>query len=187
MLFQIETTIAPIGPDYVFSWNGPAPDCIVTGANGQRPTVSCSGIYELIVQNPTLNLADTLLVEISEDLMPPLLLIATTDTISCIAPQETLDASGSDNGPNFLYEWLDDDGNNIGNLPVITTSTSGQFTLEITNTDNGCRSVGTIEVFENTTIPEITFEQVDLPCYQDSFLLTATLTPLSGRLCFFLE
>lgn len=175
---DLTTSISPVGPNYFFEWIAPASDCIIGNANSLNIRVSCGGTYFLIATNPVLSLSDTLEVTVTEDLTKPVLEIENPLDLTCSQTSVLLDASiNSSIGPDFQYIWTDESGNEIGNSPSISVGIAGSYSLEIINSSNGCNQIGVVEVNEIKTIPNITFGENTIPCFQDTFLLTSVAEP----------
>ncbi|MEO0724807.1 MAG: T9SS type A sorting domain-containing protein [Bacteroidota bacterium] len=67
--------------------------------------------------------------------------------LSCATGEATLDASGSDSGPNLQYEWTGPGGAIISNLAIVTVDQVGDYTFTISNPDvDGCSNSRTVTV-----------------------------------------
>ena len=180
----INAGILPVGPTYQFIWNGPNANCIISGQNTASITVTCSGIYQLIATNTILNLSDTLQVDITANQIDPMVNVSPPSTITCLNPIATLEASVTQGGIGTLFSWSNDNGDIIGSVPVIQTSSPGIYSLEVTNPENGCQTTTIVEVPSDLFVPEVTVNNTELPCFQDSLRLNTVLTPNTGNYTF---
>src|SRR5690606_30507605 len=73
-------------------------------------------------------------------------------TLDCETTTLTLGGREPSSGADFTYQWLDGD---METAKTATTeiSTSGVYTLVVTNTENNCTTSAEIEIFENTETP----------------------------------
>ena len=131
-----------------------------TGPNGftsdqQNPAnIAIPGTYTLTITtgNGCSATANTL---VNEDTTPPNILIDPPATLTCDILTVVLDATGSDNGPGFNFVWSTSDGNFLSGQNTLTpeVNQSGTYSLEITNTTNGCTSTDNIQVETNGDTP----------------------------------
>jgi hypothetical protein len=91
-------------------------------------------------------------VVVVENLDGPVVQIApVTDTLSCELEQIILDASGSDSGPGFAFQWRALNGGRIvagaGTLTP-TVDTAGLYRLVVQDLLSGCTDSAEVEVIE---------------------------------------
>lgn len=106
----------------------------VTDAN------QCTAIAEaVILQNTT----------------PPTVIANADDEITCNTPEVHLMSTGSSTGSDFIYSWSTQNGHFITSMEVPTAMVDapGMYTLQITNTSNGCTATAQATVLENTNYP----------------------------------
>jgi len=122
---------------------------IVSGGDSGYLTVDKSGNYEVKVVNKDNGCFDTKVVTVTENTAKPTIQIANPAEITCKAPAVTLNANVG-NGSNFEYNWTTSTGNiqKDEKTATPTVNQSGTYNLEVTNTDNGCKTVQSVEVFE---------------------------------------
>jgi Domain of unknown function (DUF1869). len=125
------------GPEFTYEWGGPG---IVCCESTLEPIVNEPGTYVLTVTNSDNGCTATASVTVQQNTTPPLVVIAPPQNISCTTPNITLNAGGSSQGSNFVFEWSTDSGNFTGgtNTYTPTVDQAGTYTLVITNTVNGC-------------------------------------------------
>jgi gliding motility-associated-like protein len=105
----------------------------------------------------TNNCETTVSVSVTEDILTPDIRAGYTDSLLCGDVSIWLDASGSSQGPNFVYEWSTADGNILSPADslAVETDAAGTYTLLIRNTDNGCSSTEVFTIIEDTLLPTV--------------------------------
>ncbi len=152
------------GINFSLEWQNELSD---TFASGDSVTVSAPGIYTLVVTNLSNNCQQADAVEITQDTEAPIANPGPAQQIDCLNPNATLDGSGSSMGDEFEQQWaFSQPGNVISQELSITVDTAGLYYLIVTNTDNQCESIATVEVDEVAAAP------------------SALLTAASGPSCF---
>jgi gliding motility-associated-like protein len=147
---------------------------MATTLTGIMPTITETGIYTLIVNNPGLGCADTTSVLVLLDCQP-LISVATPDTLTCSASTVMLDASASSSGPQYVFEWTADDPTCIvdgADTPTPTVRCAGDYTLILTNeaVDLSDTLVVTVEASD-----ELPTADAGMPDTLDCIQLLATL------------
>ncbi|NRA51263.1 MAG: hypothetical protein HRU12_19220, partial [Phaeodactylibacter sp.] len=139
-------------------------------------TADSAGIYTLIANNATGNCPDTASVVTTLDCSPNLS-IAPPDTLTCSVQAITLDATGSDNGPNITYEWLAPNAGCIESgsttlQPVVRCP--GTYQLIATNSTFGLSDTLSVVVPSNTLAPIAEAGPGDtLTCEEPTTILSA--------------
>ncbi len=127
-------------------------------SNADSLEVQMAGLYELLLTD-TLNgcsALDSALV--LENTAPPLVQIASPDTLSCQQLQLTLEASGSQQGPDLLPVWSTNTG-------LINSDSTGVYSIEVTasawyfftltDTLSGCTTTDSVFVAQQADVPLI--------------------------------
>ncbi|MCS6929031.1 MAG: choice-of-anchor L domain-containing protein [Saprospiraceae bacterium] len=142
------------GPNFTIQWT-PNPGNIVSGGNTYTPVVNQPGTYILTVTNTQNGCSSTSQVTVSENFTPPTAVIAPPGVINCYNPTIELDASGSSQGPEFTFSWSANPGGFSGgaNSPNPTVNQAGNYTVTVTNTDNGCTATASTTVTSDLTLP----------------------------------
>ena len=154
---QIDATSSSQGGQFSYQWNALAGGPVMGGATTLMPTINIGGIYELVVSNDLTGCSSSSQVVVNQDFtIPGIVVNSPIDTITCLQNTIIIDASNSETGVVFEYEWtVIGSGNILADtftlLPEIDLE--GMYQLEITNTFNGCTSVDMVEVFANDTLP----------------------------------
>lgn len=138
---------------HTYQWTAANGGEIVSGANTLTPLINAAGDYTLLVTNVANGCTSTSVVQIAQDAGQPVVQIAAPQTLTCTVQQVTLNASGSSVGANFVYDWAGQGISNGANSLNPTVDQPGPYTVTITNTTNGCTTVGTVNVPENTDKP----------------------------------
>ncbi len=136
--------------DVAFEWFDGSGTSI---GNQASVIVEETGTYTLVVTNNENGCTTASSVEVIPDVNLPAVDAGTSSTLTCAITEATLDGSNSSAGDNFSYEWLDENLGIIDTMPTISVSTTGIYTLIVTNTENGCTASASVEIFENMTPP----------------------------------
>lgn len=145
---------------HVYAWTGPG---ITSGPTTLTPDVQAPGWY-------TLNVTDTLnhcvgidSVLVSQDIAPPLIGVLPPDSLDCIHPTITLDASSSQPAGQLSYQWGTTSGNLVSGAnsakPVV--SVGGFYTLLLTDLNNGCATIDSVFVFQDPNLPSTSILEPD--------------------------
>ena len=146
----LDGSASSAGASIEYLWTGPG----ITPANESSlsPTVSESGIYELIVSNAANGCTATDMVEVQLDGDLPMADAGPDQMIKCNNYVE-LDGSNSSSGPGIIYQWFAPDGTLLGTTAMQHAATDGTYTLTVTDTSNGCSISSTAEVTMDTIHP----------------------------------
>lgn len=142
------------GPGITYQWttvNGQ----IISGANTLFPVVGAVGTYTLTVtdNNNGCNSEDD--VEVLGDTTEPTANAGNGMELNCTTSEVDLDGTASSTGANFTYLWSTTNGNIISGETTTTptVNASGNYTILVTNTVNGCTSEDVVEVTSNVMMP----------------------------------
>ena len=160
------------GANFSYLWSAINGGNLLPPTNILNPEVDEPGTYQLIVTNTTNGCTSASSVQILEDDTDPVVQVATPGVLNCINSQVTLNGTGSSSGNNFSYAWT---GPGIvsgaANLNAMVNQ-PGNYTLQITNSNNGCSSVKTVIVNQNITPPTaVAGPDNILNCYQPQLAL----------------
>ncbi len=143
---------------------------IVSGANSLTPLINQIGTYQLVITDLGSNCTNQASISVFENTTPPVAEAGIADNLDCQTTSVSLNGSGSSSGPNFIYEWSTSNGSIIGNTNAISTEVdfAGSYTLEVTNTQNGCTATDFVIVEEDTNTPTGINYTIDQPeCHGD--------------------
>lgn len=125
--------------------NGPGSSPILNGLS--------AGTYDVTVSDLVgCSYIDSYIVE---EVPAPVASVATAPILDCNSSVVILDGSASSSGSDYSYTWTTSDGNIVSGGSTLSPEVdgTGTYSLEVFNTINGCFSISSVEVFENTTLP----------------------------------
>jgi len=133
----------------LYQWTNPSGAII-----GDTSTidVNIAGIYILQITDPINGCTNTDEVIVDIDNTAPTANAGLDQYIDCINAAVTLDGSASI-GNNLNYQWLEPNGNTIGNAATITVESIGVYTLVITENNNGCMTLDEVQVLVDNNTP----------------------------------
>jgi len=133
-------------PDVVYSWN-----TVIS----QQIIIVEPGPVNLIAIDTISGCENTNQIVINDFLDYPLIDLDSPDTISCYEPSITIDGTGSQTGPNIVYNWLDQNNNLIPNQNgnTLLVDAGGWYYLQLTDEVNGCENIDSVFVESILTVP----------------------------------
>ncbi|MEZ4903765.1 MAG: hypothetical protein R2822_19420 [Spirosomataceae bacterium] len=162
------------GANPTYSWT--VPNGVANPGSVVSFTVDKIGTYSVEVTNPangckatasTTVIADTAKVTVS---LNPI-------TLTCTSPSQTLTATITNSGATPTYTWTVPNGvANPGNVSNFSVNTAGTYSVEVTNTTNGCKGVANVLVIADTAKATVSLNPITLTCTSPSQTLTATIT-----------
>lgn len=129
---------------------------IVSGQNTAGPTVNAPGDYTLLVTDAANGCTNSATISVAQDTAHPILAIAAPATITCDVPTLSVAGQNLSLPGNFSYNWSATAGANIvsgGNTLSAVVDAGGTLTLTAINLDNGCETLLSVNVDQNTTPP----------------------------------
>lgn len=151
---QLDATQSASGPNISFLWGGPG---ILPGnQTSSTPTVNLPGTYLLTVTDANNGCTSSESVMVGIDTISPIVLAGNNLIITCAnsATGVTFNSTGSSIGSNFDYLWT---GPGITptneNTPNPTVLLPGTYSLQITNTTNGCDNTDVVIVDSEQDLP----------------------------------
>lgn len=103
-------------------------------------TVCMSSDTVIVIENTTAPIADA----------------GMSDTLNCAISSLTIGSSNTSQGTNFTYAWTTDVGNFVSDtfdlMPLVNAP--GIYTLMVTDTVNGCNQTATVNIIQDTDIPQ---------------------------------
>lgn len=150
----LDGSASSIGNNYTYEWST-TDGSIISGANSLNPVVDQEGIYELLVTNTDNGCTAVSFADVFLNNEPPAINIPQPDVLTCTQQDAIIDASNSDNGPEYVYQWTTLNGNIISGdtTPVLLVGDPGDYELLITNTSTGCFDQTAITVVDNLAPP----------------------------------
>jgi len=150
--------------------------------------VCMSGTYNVEVTNQNNGCVETDDTMVFEDTQMPIADAGADQDINC-ALNSTVSLGGSNStvGSSITYEWFDVNGGLLGNTPsVVVSAVQGQYTLTVTDTNNGCTDMDVVEVTCNciTNLNVSAFPVPDGTYKAFLELESASLVPANGVVTF---
>jgi hypothetical protein len=171
---QLDADILSAGT-FNIQW-GSANGTLLNGWQTLNPNVGSPGTYTIIVTNTSSNCSAAQSVVVAANNVPPSISAGTTQTLNCTQPALTL--SGNAPLTGHTYIWSASSGGNIlsgANTLTPLINQPGIYTLEVTNTANGCSSTASVQVLQDAGQP---FAAVAAPnaltCSTQQLTLNAT-------------
>ena len=151
---QLDGSASSQGSVFAYNWST-ANGLIDLGGDSSVALVSTPGLYELVVTNSQNGCTASDMVEIVQDTASPLLVLAPAAIINCYQPIILLDGGGSSTGAEFSYNWITSNGNLVSGSNSLQAEVDqpGTYSLEITNTINGCSSLASLSVEQDIALP----------------------------------
>ncbi len=163
--------------EFTYLWTGPG---VVSGTeNLLNAQANLPGPYALSVIDNGNTCQSLSVVLVQLDTLPPFAEAGPISTITCTVNQATLNGTGSSNNPvgQYTYLWTGP-GVQAGTETSLmaTATTSGLYTLTVTNTLNGCTKSDTVSVLNNSNNPisDIASPAGTLNCLNQFVTLNAT-------------
>jgi gliding motility-associated-like protein len=158
------------GSDIEYIWADSSGN--VVGAELELSVID-PGTYTLTVNNNLNNCSDFASVTVGQNIGDPLADAGPSDTLTCEITSIMLNGSNSSTGNNIQYSWYDDQGVGISNNVNITVTSSGIYTLDVLDVDNGCMSTAQVVVVPDENLPSALVATPDeLTCTVEEVLLS---------------
>lgn len=160
---------------------------ILSGQNTASPTVNAAGNYALLVTDLANGCSVTGNAFVAQDTLSPDISVVAPASITCDLPSITLEGINQSLPGNFDYNWVASGGANIvsgANSLSPTVDAGGVVTFTTLNLTNGCSSVVSVNIIQNTTPPLANAGPNDtLSCLTNSLTINGSGTG-SGNLSF---
>ena len=154
----------------------------VSGQNSLSPQIEAPGSYQMNVLNQVNGCTAFVSVVVGEDVELPMAVAASDQQITCDSTVVSLSAAGSSFGTDFSYLWSGQSilSGSTSAAPVV--SSTGPYTLRVTDATNGCTSTSTAIVTANTTPPTVAIATpLALTCIRDSVLINAGASSIGAN------
>jgi hypothetical protein len=144
-----------------FMWTAEDGGNILSGEETAMPVVNAAGRYILLVTNTDNGCTDRDTVLIAIDTLKPTASAGDDVTIDCDFLSTTLDASSSQGQDQLSYAWTTIGGNILNGAGTATpeVDTAGLYIVTVTDSDNGCVAMDTVEVFMEECLPGIDIQK----------------------------
>jgi hypothetical protein len=133
-----------------YAWSGPG---ITAGGATASPTVNLPGTYNLTVTAANGCTATASYSRLVQNTTTPVVTSAASNTVSCT--NTTINVSATTTSTPVSYAWSGMGIISPTNISTITVNQGGTYNYTVTNTSNGCRTIGSQSVSQNTTVPSV--------------------------------
>jgi gliding motility-associated-like protein len=162
-----------------YTWTAPSGGS-VGSANTQTTSASgAGGTYSLLVVNPSTGCTFATTTTVTQNTIVPSSTASTSGTLTCSA--NTVALVSTLGGMN--YTWTAPAGGTVGSANTQTTTASGvagAYSLTIMDPSNGCSSMATTAVTQNTTVPvTVASTSGTLTCIASTVALNSTLAGMN--------
>ena len=136
LLLDATPSISGSGGALAYEWRRGAFDVL---GNAPQQWIRSAGEYRLLVTDEESGCRDTLLFNVGTDVEPPEVAIGDADIITCANDTVFLRPSLPSSTAGIDFAWLGPDGENIPDASFdLAVTEAGNYTLVVTNIDNGC-------------------------------------------------
>lgn len=170
--------------NFIYAWTTSGGGNILSGDSTLNPVVNTAGNYTLTAWNLNNGCSSQVSTSVTVETGTPTAVIAPAPVLNCSLLSITLNTGGSSTGAQYTYDWAVSPGGNISagdgtQAPVVDAP--GQYSLTITNNQNGCTATSTVTVSQDVALP-LADAGADglLNCYNPVFNLAAALPPGPG-------
>lgn len=165
-----------IGDDFTYEWQ--TADGQIDGVNNTAQiTIQTAGTYSLLVNNTENGCESQDEIIIGLDTEAPIADAGPDTILTCGVTEVTLGGPTSSIGSEYLYYWLDSNGDTIpaANATTFAVNQAGSYSLRVTDNSNGCTSTETVEVDQDIALPQVIIATPSLlNCEQIDLVLDAT-------------
>jgi len=166
---SVATSVTSSSSPISYNWSGPG---IVSGATSATASVNQSGTYNYTVTN-TSNGCKTIGSTIAtQNTVAPNVMSSVSNSINCSITSAQVIASTTSTPVSFI--WSGPGITSGANTASATVNAGGTYNYSVTNTTNGCRTVGSVSVIEDSFTPTITVSPTQTICPGESATITAT-------------
>lgn len=147
-IVTLDGSASSVGADFTYNWTTTDGN-VLSGANTLMPEVGSAGTYILMVTNTDNECTASANVEVSASTDMPLASVVPLVEISCDGSSINLDGNSSSMGAEFNYLWTTSNGNIVMGETTLNPEINkiGSYELVVTNTDNNCSAMASVEVF----------------------------------------
>ena len=121
--------------------------------NDDSLDVGAAGFYQLVVEDQAIGCTDTSEIEVTNNIVFPIVEIEAPEVITCFKPAVQLNATGSSTGATIALIWTHENNAITDNNLSPFVNAPGTYTLTLTDTTNGCSTAQSVEVMSDTIPP----------------------------------
>ena len=135
-------------PNVTYQWSGPG-----LLVDSSVAFVDTAGDYTLTIVTDNGGCSADTTITVMQNIETPEIIIPSPDVLNCDVTTVGIDASNSNGGGMLNFEWQDEIGNILGVDSILTTDSSGNYTLILTNVENGCADSSIVQVNQDIETP----------------------------------
>ena len=142
-------------------------------------TVNQAGFYTLLVNNTVNGCTHEVTVEVTENIIEPSAELSVTNLLTCTLNEATINSSVISNSGSFDLQWINTTGEVIDGETdeSIQIDESGNYTLQVEDTENGCLTTVDVQVEEDVEIPVVdVFDPAKLTCVVEEVILSGNIS-----------
>ncbi|MCB0644678.1 MAG: hypothetical protein KDC44_23700, partial [Phaeodactylibacter sp.] len=174
----INGTGSSLGPNFSYQWSTGNGN-IVSGSTTLNPVVDQAGTYTLTVTDASNGCDATTQVTVGLNNTPPMVDAGPDMQIDCANTTVQLNGSASAGASGVTINWSTVDGNILfgGTTANPTVSEPGTYTMFVTNPENGCTAMASVNVTEDLAQPSAVILPPQLiTCYVPEVVLDGSLS-----------
>jgi hypothetical protein len=161
------------GSTPTYAWT--VPNGVANPGNKDSLVVSVAGTYSVLVTNPINGCSGSATTTVSSD-TAKVSVTLNPITLTCELQSQALTATVVNGGTNPIYVWTVPTGaTNPGSNPSVTVTIAGLYSVEVTNTLNGCKGMVSETVKSDTNRVTVELNSINLTCATPTGTLTATV------------
>jgi len=144
-----------IGGQISYQWSAPGGG-IIGPSDEVAIAVNRPGWYFLEITDLINDCSNVDSVFVDQNVVLPMAEAGEDFELDCNIAETTLDGTGSSTGPIYTYQWLDGNNNPIEGATSLQleVNTPDSYTLQVTNTDNGCVATDVVTITLNEEAPQ---------------------------------
>ncbi|MEM6397169.1 MAG: gliding motility-associated C-terminal domain-containing protein [Bacteroidota bacterium] len=173
---MLDGSASSSGADFTYQWS--SVDGQFTSPTGQANTsIDAPGTYQLVVVDTTNGCASTNTVVIGIDTLSPIADAGFDQILNCQDSSFILGGASSSTGSDFSFLWTSAGGSldSPADGETVLVSTPGSYQLQVTNTENGCRTTDQVSVQIDRDIPDVDAgSDFTIICTDSAFTTQAT-------------
>ena len=162
--------------NYTYTWTGPG---VLPGTeNSFDATATVQGAYTLTVLNTDNGCEAISVATVMLDTVPPTAVAAAPDSLGCSTDPVALLGTGSSTGAPGAFSYLWTGPEVVAGTQTLLNAQAAQpglYTLQVTQTSNGCVASVEVEVADNSVFPDaVIADPAQLDCNNDFIVLDAS-------------
>jgi len=160
---------------YSISWTGLTDAGLgIDTSFGSKLLATATGSYTLMVQDRQTSCVARQTIQVDIDTLAPVFTISSPDTLTCLEPEIFLTTLTPVDTTRFAFSWRSNNDVSPARQLPLGVRTPGQYTLRLSNLENGCQKEESVSVLENVNPPALDVPaEAILDCRNDTIRLEA--------------